>query len=154
VRYILQNEQTFFRFILIFSIFIETKSKTPIMKLIKQQIKLLAPILAFLILCQGCTAYKGSITLDEAVAGQQKVKVTTKDNPKPFEFSKIELVDGKYIGLPKRYKSTQAVELKKENINLIKEHDKTTSNIVTFSPLALIVVLGIVLFSSESEDYN
>jgi len=111
--------------------------------------KTISILFVSLMLLQSCTAYKGSITLDQAVAGQQKVKVTTNDNPKPFEFSKIELVDGKYIGLPKRYKSTQAVELNKENITLIKEHDKTTSNIVTFSPLVLIAALGIILFSSD-----
>ncbi|MEM7085323.1 MAG: hypothetical protein AAF489_04025 [Bacteroidota bacterium] len=124
------------------------------MKPLKQKLKSVAAFLAILVLSQGCTAYKGSITLDQAVAEKQKVKVTTKDNPKPYEFSKIELVDGKYIGFPKRYKSTKAVELKRENISLIKEHDKTTSNIITFSPLALIVGLGILLFSTGSEDYN
>jgi hypothetical protein len=106
-------------------------------------------LLALLLILQGCTAYKGSITLDEAVAGQQKVKVTTNDHPKPLEFSKIEKVDGNYIGLPKRYGTSEAVVLQKENITGIKEHDKTTSNIVTFSPLVLIAALGILLFSGD-----
>lgn len=124
------------------------------MNLLKQKLKCLAVFLAVLMLSQGCTAYKGSITLDEAVAGQQKVKVTTSEYPKPLQFSRIEQVNGEYVGMPKRYGSSKAVILQKDKITQIKEHDKTTSNIITFSPLVLIVGLGIILFASESEDYN
>lgn len=123
------------------------------MKLLQSKIKSVAVFLAILLLSQGCTVYKGSITLDEAVAGKQKVKVTTSEYPKPLQFSKIEQVNGKYVGMPKRYGSSKAVILQEDKITQIKEHDKTTSNIITFSPLALIVGLGIILFSSESEDY-
>lgn len=124
------------------------------MKLLKQKLKPVAVFLAIMIFSQGCTAYKGSITLDEAVAGQQKVKVTTSEYLKPIRFSRIEQQNGKYIGMPKRYGSAKAVILQEDKIIKIKEHDKTTSNIITFSPLALIVGLGIILFSNESEDYN
>ena len=124
------------------------------MKLIKQQIKSITAFLAVLILSQGCTVYKGSITLEEAIAGKQKVKVTSSEYPKPLQFSRIELVNGEYVGMPKRYGSSTAVILQEDKITQIKEHDKTTSNIITFSPLALIVGLGIILFTSESEDYT
>jgi len=124
------------------------------MKFLHSKIKSVAIFLAILLLSQGCTVYKGSITLDEAVAGKQKVKVTTSEYPKPLQFSKIEQVNGEYVGMPKRYGSSEAVILQKDKITQIKEHDKTTSNIITFSPLALIIGLGIILFSGESEDYN
>jgi len=124
------------------------------MKLLKLKLKSFAAFLAILILSQGCTVYKGSISIDEAVAGRQKVKVTTSDNPKPMEFKRIERIDGEYKGLPKRYSPADEVVIKKETVTKIKEHDKTTSNIISFSPLALIVGLGILLFSSGSDDFN
>lgn len=109
----------------------------------------ISPILfAFLLLLQGCTLYKGSITLDEAVKGQKRVKVTTTESPKPYEFKRIEFINGKYKGIPKRYDQSGDVIVKKETITEIKEYDKTGSNIVIFAPLALIIGLGIILFTS------
>ena len=124
------------------------------MKFLQSKVQSVAVFLAILLLSQGCTVYKGSISLEEAVASKQKVKVTTSEYPKPIRFSRIEQVDGEYVGMPKRYGSSEAVILQEDKITQIKEHDKTTSNIITFSPLALIIGLGIILFSSESEDYN
>ena len=121
------------------------------MKFLRSKVKLVAVFLAILLCSQGCTVYKGSITLDEAVAGKQKVKVTTSEFPKPLQFSRIEQVDGEYVGMPKRYGSSTAVILQEDKIKQIKEHDKTASNIITFSPLALILGLGIILFSSQDE---
>jgi len=122
------------------------------MKFLQSKIKSVAVFFIIITMSQGCTVYKGSITLEEAVAGKQKVKVMTSEYPKPLQFSKIEEVNGEYVGMPKRYGASEAVILQKDKITQIKEHDKTTSNIITFSPLALIVGLGIILFSAESED--
>jgi hypothetical protein len=108
-------------------------------------------LLALLILFQGCSLYKGSITLEEAVASQKRVKVTTSENPKPFEFKRIELVNGEYKGLPNRYDHSGEKIIKKESITEIKEYDKTASNVVTFAPIAIIVGIGILLFSSSSD---
>ncbi|MEL6812977.1 MAG: hypothetical protein AAFP76_16755, partial [Bacteroidota bacterium] len=113
----------------------------------------LAVLLASLVFFQGCTVYKGSITLEDAVAQQKKVKVITSDNPKPFEFKKIERVDGEYVGIPKRYSQAENITLKKETITEIKEHDKTMSTIITFSPLAIIVGLGVILFGNSDGGY-
>ena len=109
-------------------------------------------LLAFLILLQGCSVYKGSLTLEEAIATQKQVKVRTTEYPKPLLFKRIEAVDGQYIGIPKRYSSSQAVVLQEEKITEIKEHDKTASTIISFTPLALIVAAGIILFSSDGAD--
>ncbi len=113
--------------------------------------KRLACFLSFLLLLQGCTAYKGSITLQNAVQLQKKVKVTTTDSEKPYEFAYIEERDGKYIGQPARYKQYGEVELDEAKITQIKEHDKTVSTIVTFTPIAIIIAAGIILFTNESE---
>ena len=109
-------------------------------------------LLAFLILLQGCSVYKGSLTLEEAISTQKQVKVTTSEYPKPLQFKRIESVDGQYIGVPKRYSSSQAVILQEDKITGIKEHDKTASNIISFTPLAVILALGIILFSSGDGD--
>ena len=112
----------------------------------------ISPILfAFLLLLQGCTVYKGSITLDEAVKAQKRVKVTTTETPKPYEFKHIEFINGEYKGIPKRYDQSGDVIIKEESITGIKEYDKTGTNIVTFAPLALIIGLGIILFASGTD---
>ncbi|NND62706.1 MAG: hypothetical protein HKN48_05885 [Flavobacteriaceae bacterium] len=122
------------------------------MKVIAKSFQKLALFLAFLLMLQGCTVYKGSITLEEAVQLQKKVKVTTSENEKPYEFAYIEDRNGDYVGLPARYKQYGEVELQKDKITEIKEHDKTMSTIITFTPIAIIVALGVVLFTNESEN--
>jgi len=108
-------------------------------------------LLALLILFQGCSLYKGSITLEEAVASQKRVKVTTSENPKPLEFKRIESVNGEYKGLPNRYDHSGEKSINKESITEIKEYDKTASNVVTFAPIAIIVGMGILLFSGSND---
>ncbi|NND52274.1 MAG: hypothetical protein HKN54_07700 [Flavobacteriaceae bacterium] len=104
-------------------------------------------LLALLILLQGCSVYKGSLTLEEAISTQKQVKVTTSEYPKPIQFKRIEAVDGQYVGVPKRYSSSEAMILQEDKITEIKEHDKTASTIISFTPLAIILALGIVLFA-------
>lgn len=121
------------------------------MKFMNLPIRLSSLLLAVLFFMQGCTAYKGSITLDEAVNGEQKVKVITRDNGKSLEFEKITLINGEYRGVPKRYSQSSEVVLNPENIAHIKEHDKVVSNMVTFSPLIVIAVVGIILFTNSGD---
>jgi hypothetical protein len=106
-------------------------------------------LLALLVLLQGCSVYKGSLTLEEAISTQKQVKVTTSEYPKPLQFKRIESVDGQYVGVPKRYSSSQAIILQEDKISEIKEHDKTASNIISFTPLAIILAVGIILFSNS-----
>lgn len=122
------------------------------MKKIKLHLRKVSWLFLIIMLSQGCTLYKGSISLENAVANQKKVKVYTSTNVKPYQFKRIEEDNGKYKGIPKRYSQASEVIVKKEDITLIKEHDKTASNIVSFTPLAIIVALGIILFSSEGEN--
>ncbi|WP_461302471.1 hypothetical protein [Aureisphaera sp.] len=117
----------------------------------KYSLKLISLVLATLFLLQGCTVYKGSVTLEEAVNGQKKVKVITSDSDTPKEYEKINLVEGEYRGVPKRYSQGAEEVIDADKIVEIKEHDKTMSNIISFSPLAIIVGLGILLFSNGSD---
>ncbi len=121
------------------------------MKSMNLSFRLASLLLSVLFVLQGCTVYKGSISLDAAVMKQQKVKVTTTESEKPLEFEKINLVDGEYRGIPKRYSQGTEVVLDKDSIVEIKEHDKTLSNIISFSPLVIIIAAGVLLFSNESE---
>jgi hypothetical protein len=108
-------------------------------------------LLALLILFHGCSLYKGSITLEEAVASRKRVKVSTSENPKPLEFKRIELVNGEYKGLPNRYDHSGEKIINKEGITEIKEYDKTASDVVTFAPIMIIIGMGILLFSGSSD---
>jgi hypothetical protein len=108
-------------------------------------------LLTLLILFHGCSLYKGSITLEEAVASRKRVKVSTSENPKPLEFKQIELVNGEYKGLPNRYDHSGEKIINKESITEIKEYDKTASDVVTFAPIVIIIGMGILLFSGSSD---
>lgn len=112
-------------------------------------------LLALLILFHGCSLYKGSITLEEAVASRKRVKVSTSENPKPLEFKRIELVNGEYKGLPNRYDHSGEKIINKESITEIKEYDKTASDVVTFAPIVIIIGMGVLLFvgSSDGDGY-
>lgn len=107
-----------------------------------------ACLLSILILFQSCTAYKGSLTLEQAVLDRKKVKVTTTQVEKPYQFEYIENREGKYVGIPARYKDYGEVTLDASKIVEIKEHDKTASTLLTFTPIAILVGLGVVLFTS------
>lgn len=119
------------------------------MKTVVNRLRFFALMFSTLLLLQGCTLYKGSITLDEAVTWEKKVKVLSSDSEVPYQFEQIKLIDGQYVGIPKRYSQASEITLNPSNITEIKEHDKTLSNIVSFSPLAIIVGLGIFLLGSE-----
>lgn len=125
--------------------------KITVVKHIIRYVRSASLLLALLILFQGCSLYKGSITLEEAVTSQKRVKVTTSENPKSLEFKRIELVNGEYRGLANRYDHSGDKIINKESITEIKEYDKTASDVVTFAPLAIIIGMGILLFSGSSD---
>lgn len=119
------------------------------MKTTAVHLRTISLLFTILILLQGCTVYKGNVTLDQAVTWEKKVKVMSSDNEEPYHFEHIKLRDGKYVGIPKRYSQSSEVILNPLNITEIKEHDKTLSTLISFSPLFIIAGLGIILFGSE-----
>ncbi len=101
------------------------------MKAIKQQFKTAALFLSILILFQGCSVYhKGTITLDEAVQEQKKVKISGTNN-QIMHFKKIVLKDGKYYGVKKLNDNRKDVRLFDEYIKNIKSKNETMSIILT-----------------------
>ena len=111
-------------------------------------------LLSILILFQGCSIYKGSITLDEAVAEQKRVKVTTTQNDQPLKFQRIEYINREYKGIVIENDRSQDIKLSKEDISRIKEYDKTASDVFTFTPLVLIVALGVLMFTNLTDGGN
>ncbi|MBX2826755.1 MAG: hypothetical protein KTR22_01245 [Flavobacteriaceae bacterium] len=121
------------------------------MKSFNRSLRACSILLSVVFLLHGCTVYKGSVSLDEAVQGEKKVKIITSDSDTPKEYEKINLIDGEYRGIPKRYSQGSEEVIDTSKIVEIKEHDKTLSNIISFSPLAIIVALGVILFTNESD---
>ena len=101
------------------------------MKTIREQIRLITSILAFVILFQGCTVYKSvPVTIDHAAQHELKVKVGKK-NGENLKFKRIGLENGNYYGVKKVKGKIIKTPLDKKAVNSIKEKDKIASTLVT-----------------------
>jgi len=114
------------------------------MKKIKKQIKSIALILSLLIMFQGCTVYKSaSVTLEEAVMAETKVKVIKKNGEK-VKFKRIIFEDGYYKSIEKIGEGTAKTQLEVEKIEKIQIKDKVLSTVLTVilvTPLVGIITL-------------
>ena len=121
------------------------------MKTLKKQISPIPLLLAFVMLFQGCTVYKSaSVTLEEAVRADTKVKLKTK-NDQTLKFNKLGVEEGMYFGVKEIYKDDAFNISKKEiiktpidvnNIEVIKIKNKTMSTILPFAiPVTLFAIL-------------
>ena len=71
------------------------------MKTLKNHLKVVALFFSVLILLQGCTVYKSSsVSLQQAAKSETKV-IVKENNSKAIKFDRIEVVDGKYVGVKK-----------------------------------------------------
>ena len=78
-----------------------------------------------LILLQGCTVYKSSsVTLEEASKSETKV-IVKENNSKAIKFDRIEVVDGKYVGVKKFKGDIIKMVLDEDNIIRISIKNKT-----------------------------
>ena len=124
------------------------------MKTLKKQFRPITLLLAFVMLFQGCTVYKSaSVTFDEAVRAETKVKLKTK-NSETLKFNKLELEDGQYFGVKEINKDDAfniskmeivKTQIDENNIEVIKIKDKTMSTILPFA--IPVVLFGISLGS-------
>jgi len=124
------------------------------MKTLKKQFRPITLLLAFVMLFQGCTVYKSaSVTFDEAVRAETKVKLKTK-NSETLKFNKLELEDGQYFGVKEINKDDAfniskmeivKTQIDENNIEVIKIKDKTMSTILPFA--IPVVLFGILLGS-------
>lgn len=114
------------------------------MKTLKKQTKTFALFLSIIILLQGCTVYKStSVSLDQAVKKEQKVKVVTKVKEK-LKFKRIGFEEGKYYGVKKVKGEIVKVPLDQNFIDSIREKDKTLSTIATVG-VSIVSLLGVLV---------
>jgi hypothetical protein len=113
------------------------------MKTIKKQYKLIALVLSMLILFQGCTVYRSvSISLEQAVQNESKVRVKTNSNKK-LKFKRIGNENGTYYGVKKSNGVIVKTPLDHNIINSINEKDKTLSTILSIG-IPVIIVGGLI----------
>jgi hypothetical protein len=117
------------------------------MKTIKKQFKSVALILSMIILLQGCTAYKSvSISLEQAVQNESKVRVKTNSNEK-LRFNRIGVENGNYYGVNKSNGLIFKTPLDQTVVKSINEKDKTVSTILSIG-IPLIIIGGVVAIAA------
>lgn len=99
---------------------------------------------AALLLLQSCRVYRSkTITLDEAVKSESRVKIKTTNN-KTLRFQKIVFENGEYLGVKNKYNGYEHTPLTEEMIQRIKPQNKTVSAILTGTLAAFIVSFVLV----------
>lgn len=113
------------------------------MKTLKNNLKQITYLFAFLIFLQSCvTIYKSQpLTLEEVNDRHIKTKVLTKSG-ETLKFKNISFENGTYYGANKKKGKTLKVPLQKEAIREIKIKDKALSTIINI-PLIFVYVIGV-----------
>jgi len=107
-------------------IIIDNYYKYVMMEIIKWHLKQVAMALSFLVLLQGCTAYKSSSTLENAAKENTKTLVKTKVG-EWLKFKSVEVYDEKYYGLKKVKGEIVRIQLDEKYIDYVRVKNKTTS---------------------------
>ena len=127
------------------------------MKILKKQFRYIVLLFTLLILFQSCRVYhKKSVTLDQAVIEQKRVKIKTVDN-KTLKFKKIIHEDGEYYGIkPSTFMDTiYKIPLDQNKLQNIRMHNKTLSIIygiviTKFVVFAAIIAIAFASWSGSS----
>lgn len=125
------------------------------MKVLYKNARTLSFILSLLFLLQSCHVYhKVPISLDEAVAANKRMKVTTIDDKK-YKFRKIEKTDSTYYGIVKTRGQKVKVPLETEKIQSVRPVNKTASTVLSVGAVAvpLVIITALIVASSPPEDY-
>lgn len=119
------------------------------MKTLKKQLRPITWLLALVMLLQSCTVYKStSITLDQAVQNESKVKVKTK-SAENLKFKRIGVENGNYYGVKKSKGEMVRIPLNENFISSVKEKDKTLSTVLTVALPIAIIVGGLLIFQDS-----
>lgn len=117
------------------------------MALLKKQIWIFY-LLTLSLLFTSCHVYqKATLSLEEATASGQRVKITTTNNQKLF-FKKIEKIDSSYYGLEESGYNLINKPLKKEEIQKIQIINKQKSKLLTIAGITVSLGILIALISS------
>ena len=108
--------------------------------------KWICVVLVFSMILQSCSVYKSkSITFDEAIAKNNKVKVTRADGSTDA-FDKIEKVDTVYYGLLKTNGEYARTPIKEKDYVKVQPKNKPVSALATVGVIVVpfVVVLGLL----------
>jgi len=113
-------------------------------------VKVLSQFLIILVLFQGCAVYQPSqITLDQAVASRNKIKVTTRDYGVNI-FHHIEKRDGAYFGFKSAHKD-QVYLIKEDGLTIVELKDKRKSNLKALGVITVTVYGTIYAYKKLSK---
>ena len=100
------------------------------MRTLKVHLKVVALFFSVLILFQGCTVYKNqNISLDQAAATKDKVKIVTKNN-QTVKYLNITKINQEYFGFKKVNGDLTKIPIQKEDIEIVRIKDKPMSAVV------------------------
>ncbi|UOK43560.1 MULTISPECIES: hypothetical protein [Flavobacterium] len=120
------------------------------MKVLYKKIQIISLLLSFIFLLQSCHVYhKVPISLDEAVAANKRMKVTTTDDKK-HKFRKIEKSDSTYYGIVKTRGQKVKVPLEIEKIKSIHPVNKEGSTLLSVG--IVVVPIGILMIIAMTSD--
>lgn len=131
--------------------FVLTNFKCLNMKILKKQIRVLSLTFATLMLLQSCKVYHSkSVSLEEAVKSEKRVKIKTKEN-RTHKFSKLVLEEGQLYGVKIRGNQISKTPLKVQELKRIRLHNKMMSILLGITvPIITIVGLFIIALSQWS----
>ncbi|MDH3323300.1 MAG: hypothetical protein OEM04_09935 [Flavobacteriaceae bacterium] len=119
------------------------------MRTLKVHLKVVALFFSVLILFQGCTVYKNqNISLDQAAAAKDKVKIVTKNN-QTVKYLNITKINQEYFGFKKVHGDLTKIPIQKEDIEMVRIKDKPMSAVVgilTFlGGLIVVATVGVLI---------
>jgi len=111
--------------------------------------KWLCYLLTMSLLFGSCHVYqKIPVTLEEASASNQRVKIITADNKKLF-FKRIEKTDSTYYGLQESELDIIKKQIKKEEIQQVQIINKSKSRLLTIAGVTVSIGLLVALITSS-----
>lgn len=120
------------------------------MKTRYKRTRTLSFVLSLLFLLQCCHVYyEVPISLDEAVAADRRIKVTT-TNEKKYKFRKIEKTDSIYYGIVVTRGQKAKVPLDTKKIQSIRPVNKTASTVLTVGAIAVPVFIITAIIAGPS----
>ncbi len=112
------------------------------MKTVKKQFRLIAILFSALLFFQSCRVYHhSSVTLEQAVKEQKRVKIKTIDK-KVHKFKRIEYENGVFLGINKVKGKIVKIPIDANEIEKLRLHNKTLS-IIYGVGVSVVIAYGV-----------
>ena len=112
-------------------------------------IKLVSVCLTMLIMLQSCRVYHSkTVSLEEATASAERVKIKTKEN-KILKFNKIIFEEGQYYGVKIKGEDISKTLLDRGGLEQVRLHNKSLS-VILGVVVPIMTVVGIVVIAIVS----